>query len=259
MSSKALIKLQGGLGNILFQISAIYCYSIKHNKEFIVGKNKTLPTGKDFNVYEKTLLKNINFSEKLQSKLIYCEPNFHYNELPNFNTDVLFYGYFQSEKYFENYKREITDLFSFECEIPKIIKDIINNNKTCSIHVRRGDYIKYPNHHPTLDITYYNDAINLIESDVVFLVFSDDIEWCKRNFRNINKDFVFIEKTEDYVDLKIMSLCTHNIIANSTFSWWGAWLNKNENKKVIAPNQWFGEAYSKNNTKDLYCPNWIKI
>ena len=89
-----------------------------------------------------------------------------------------------------------------------------------------------------------------------FIIFSDDIKWCKNNF--IGDKFTFIEGEKDYIDLWLMSLCNHNIIANSSFSWWGAWLNQNPNKKVIAPINWFGPE-KKLNPKDIYCKNWIKI
>jgi 5'(3')-deoxyribonucleotidase len=92
----------------------------------------------------------------------------------------------------------------------------------------------------------------------IFLIFSDDIEWCKENFPNISDKFIFIEGNKDYEDLYIMSKCKNNIISNSTFSWWGAWLNQNENKKVVAPLKWFGSSIN-HNTKDLYCDGWIKI
>jgi hypothetical protein len=89
------------------------------------------------------------------------------------------------------------------------------------------------------------------------MVFSDDIEWCKENLQLENSTFVSTDS--DYVDLCLMSMCNHHIIANSSFSWWGAWLNKNKDKKVVAPNQWFGSAYEHYKLNDLYCENWIII
>jgi hypothetical protein len=101
---------------------------------------------------------------------------------------------------------------------------------------------------------YYRNAIAEFSDDTRFLVFSDDIQWCKENFKGDN--FHFIEGEKDYVDLYLMSLCNNNIIANSSFSWWGAWLNNTPNKKVIAPKQWFGKA-KQLNTKDLIPETWI--
>ena len=98
-------------------------------------------------------------------------------------------------------------------------------------------------------MTYFNNCDN-------FLIFSDDIVWCKNNF--VGDKFIFIEGEEDYIDLWLMSLCNHNIIANSSFSWWGAWLNKNNNKTVIAPKNWFGPN-KKLDPTDLYCKDWLVI
>jgi hypothetical protein len=102
-------------------------------------------------------------------------------------------------------------------------------------------------------------AIKHMDQDSVFLIFSDDIYWCKQNFPDLPEKFVFIDENKDYEELFLMSKCKNNIICNSTFSWWGAWLNKNDQKKVVAPAKWFGSAYDHYNTNDLYCENWIKI
>ena len=125
-----------------------------------------------------------------------------------------------------------------------------------SIHVRRGDYVKHPNHHPVQTIEYYNKSVEMVGKDTTIVVFSDDIEWCKKNF-NID-NIIYIEDEKDYIELYLMSLCDNNIISNSSFSWWGAWLNTNENKKVIAPNKWFGSAINEN-TNDIIPKGWIKI
>ena len=95
--------------------------------------------------------------------------------------------------------------------------------------------------------------------DSVFLIFSDDINWCKEFFPDIPEKFKFIDGNTDYEDLILMSLCKNNIICNSTFSWWAAWLNQNQDKKVIVPTNWFGKAYANNKTDDIFCENWIKL
>jgi hypothetical protein len=104
---------------------------------------------------------------------------------------------------------------------------------------------------------YYQEAMKHFDDDTLFVVFSDDIDWCKSVFKGDN--FIFITNEQDYVDLYLMSLCKNNIIANSSFSWWGSWLNKNEGKKVIAPSKWFGRAYSDWDTNDIYTKNMIKL
>ena len=133
----------------------------------------------------------------------------------------------------------------------------ILNENTVSLHVRRGDYINKENYHPLQTIDYYKNAYDIInENSINVLILSDDVNWCKKNikFNNIS----YIENETNIIDLYIMSLCKHNIIANSSFSWWGAWLNENKNKKVICPINWFGE---KTNiyTGDITPEKWLKI
>ena len=144
-------------------------------------------------------------------------------------------------------------------EINDELKGLLENQNTCSIHVRRGDYLNSPNHHPTQNMNYYMKAIKKMPKDSVFLIFSDDINWCKQNFPDMPEKFKFIEGNKDYEDLYLMSACKNNIICNSTFSWWAAWLNSNESKVIMAPDTWFGPAYADWNTNDLYCEGWIKI
>jgi hypothetical protein len=95
-----------------------------------------------------------------------------------------------------------------------------------------------------------------LDSEAIFIVFSDDVEWCKKEFAGEN--YIVNEIGNPYAEMCAMSLCDHNIMANSSFSWWGSWLNRNPNKKVIAPSRWFGSAMNKN-TDDIYCQDWIKI
>jgi len=155
----------------------------------------------------------------------------------------------------------IRDLFEYPEDYVNHIKEKyseILKNKTCSIHIRRGNYLNLQQFHPVQDIHYFNKSIEKIPNDSYFLIFSDDIKWCKMNFPN-DERFIFIENNNDYEDLLLMSLCENNIISNSTFSWWGAYLNKNPNKIVVAPEKWFGFGNSMNDTKDLYCEKWIKL
>jgi hypothetical protein len=158
------------------------------------------------------------------------------------------HGYFQSEKYFEDCKDAIRKEYKFKN--PKVSSPIAN---TVSLHVRRGDYTQHPNHHPLCDLEYYHKAMKEFEG-YDFLVFSDDKEWCKETFKQKN---VRVSEVEDAIEeLEMMSWCDHHIIANSTFSWWGAWLGHNEDKRVVAPKTWFGSAYHNHNTKDIYCEDW---
>ena len=236
-----------GLGNLMFTLATGVAVSLKNNKGYI----STIPNG--FNKYSDNILRNIEVTT-INPSHIYNEISFTYNEIPNVSAID---GYFQSEKYFVNYKEQIYKLFSPIAKIQEYINnkygDILNNS--VGIHVRRGDYLNYPDIHPACSMEYYNKALKRFKNRENFIVFSDDIKWCKNNF---DKNFHFVEYEKDYMDLYIMSQCTDNIIANSSFSWWAAWLNKNPDKKIIAPKLWFGKD-KQLSTKDLIPANWLVI
>ncbi len=174
-------------------------------------------------------------------------------------TDLI--GYFQTEKYFKEVRNLILEYFNFKKEIQDSainywkdeVENFLQGSSCVSVHVRRGDYTLYPNHHPTCSKEYYEKAINLFEEDDKFLIFSDDLEWCRENFNSPR--FHIVDSKNPYVDLKIMTMCDHHINANSSFSWWGSWLNQKENKRVICPRNWFGPAINKD-TRDVYCEGW---
>ena len=236
------------LGNQLFQLSNAMAYASKSN-EFVAFPNW------EYSKYFKG-----EFEPSVDTnpiKKLWIEPGFNYTRIPDGAN--LLEGYYQSEKYFNSIKEVIKESFSFQ-EI--IIKSTIEKNKEIlsltqpkvSIHLRRGDYLKLPNHHPVLTLDYFERAKLKFPENSVYIVFSDDIGWCKDNFPKGN--YFFVEGQSDIEDLCLMSLCDHNCIANSTFSWWGAWLNPNPNKIVVAPKKWFGPAYAHFSTKDLYCEGW---
>ena len=120
------------------------------------------------------------------------------------------------------------------------------------------DYAKYA-HHPIQPLSYYEEALKQFDDDRNVIIFSDDPKWCHEQSL-FSDDRFLISENDHLLDLAMMRLCSDFIIANSSFSWWGAWMSTNQNKKVIAPKQWFGHPLDKqNNTKDLYCPDWILI
>lgn len=254
-------KLMGGLGNYLFQISSSYAYSIKHNNKFICDISDTISPHNSYQFYIKNILRKIKFLKLEQNYKVYHEPSFNYVEIPDFKSDIKLVGYFQSEKYFTEYREEILELFSIDDESQKIItekySDILKLDN-CSLHVRRGDFVNLQNYHTLQTIDYYKKSVEIIGENKYYLIFSDDIKWCEENLSFI-KNKIFISGNYDYIDLYLMSLCKNNIIANSTFSWWGAWLNRNNNKKVIIPTKWFGVNNTHLNTIDLYCDKWIKV
>lgn len=249
--------LQGGLGNYLFQIAATVSLANENNDTPIFSDTDLYYLHRNFSTYKNNIFSKIKFiSGPFPRANVYHEPCFQYREIP-YSENLLLIGHFQSEKYFKHVN--MNDLLEPTDEIKNYVKTkytSILNQTTCSIHVRRGDYLKYPNHHPACDISYYNNAISKMPNGTKFLVFSDDIQWCKDKFIG---DFEFIEGEQDVIDLYLMSLCNHNIIANSTFSWWGAWLNQNKNKLVIAPKIWFGPGKGDVNTNDILPENWVKI
>jgi hypothetical protein len=239
-----------GLGNTLFMLAAGEAMALRDGKQMV----STEPPG--YETYRNNILRNIKLTYSVQYDT-YREPSFEYNEIPYSDNSISLDGFFQSEKYFNDYSEFILDLFSPTPEIERYIDraygDIFDNS--VSIHVRRGDYLNYPDIHPVCEMDYYKSALANFSDCKRFIVFSDDIAWCKDNF---SEDFHFIEGERDFIDLYMMAKCTNNIIANSTFSWWGAWLNRNENKKVIAPKIWFGKD-KKLNTKDLIPKEWRLI
>jgi hypothetical protein len=194
---------------------------------------------------------------------MYQEQDFNYNQnILNIPENCTLNGYFQSEKYFIEIRDMILEQFRFRSEYSEIAKvymdDIrkkIGNSGVTSIHVRRGDYLTSPDHHPTCSIEYYQESIQEMKrlGSMKFVIFSDDPSWCRTAF--VGDDYIISELGNSYSELCAMTLCDNHIIANSSFSWWGAWLNTNVNKKVIAPSRWFGPALVKN-TSDIYCKEW---
>lgn len=245
--------LRGRLGNLLFQIAATYTYAELSGRQayFHPGNN-------DLGSYLKNIFRNVTWVNQLPPFTDLRHP-FVFKPIPTLdNVSSLFLNvsYFQSEKYLNS--KLVKKLFEITPEIKEyILSKYADIQSRTSIHVRRGDYLHTNNHghHPILPIdTYYNKAIEMFP-DEKFIIFSDDIEWCKQNF-NI-ADAIFVSE-KDYVELYMMSLCKNNIIANSSFSWWGAYLNENPDKKVVAPDQWFGPK-SPNNYKDIVPESWTKI
>lgn len=249
---KIFCNLNGGLGNQLFQVSATYGYALENNYEPIFpyqcNQNCTRKES-----YENTILKHIKRENMTGIAYLYKELGFEYNKIPNFNENIIIYGYFQSFKYFDKYKDQIKDLFmrDLKIDIPESLEDKV------SLHVRRGDYLNFPDIHPVLDISYYEKAIQQIGEDKMYYIFSDDIEWCKNQklFQDL-KYKSFISNNKDYECLWIMTKCDYHIIANSSFSWWGAYLSNSKGVYVPDSSRWFGIKGPKVKQEDLYLDNW---
>jgi len=240
-----------GLGNILFQIAT----AISLAKD--LNTFATFPDLKSsfFGEYQNNILAKVHTHGSKPSNN-YNEQGFEYSKIPE-TDNITLNGYFQSEEYFAHNRDIILDVLSPSLDVEGHIKKYSHLflDKTVSLHIRRGDYVNLQDYHHLLSIDYYESALNEFDYDRV-VIFSDDIEWCKKNTNFKNQ--VFIEGESDYIDMYLMSKIKNNIIANSTFSWWGAWLNNNEDRKIIAPNKWFGDKNSHTNTKNLIPKEWNK-
>lgn len=260
----------GQLGNQMFQYASLkgiashngYNFCIpNHNEVIIDGLGNRLR----IELFEPFVLKNLN-ALNLQvideSRPVVQESGFHFdekifNECPDW---VTLCGYFQSEKYFKHIEKEIRQDFFFKNEIVHDCIEIVSQYENpIGLHIRRGDFLINSANHANLDMTYYEEALSYFDNDRQVIIFSDDPEWCKEQEIFSDDRFLVSEGNGPYHDLYMMSRCSDFIIANSTFSWWGAWLSNAGNKKVIAPKIWFGKNLQHNDTKDLIPESWIKI
>jgi hypothetical protein len=244
--------ISGGLGNNLFKIAACLSLAKDNNVEC------------NLSTWRYDIFENLDFKynrSDLEILSSYNESYFHFEQIP-YRDNMDINGYFQSEKHFINNEELIRFSFIPKTGILEYIKEkyigIIDKN-TASIHVRRGDYLLNGGGFCILGKEYYNKAIEILREKGVsdFFVFSDDVKWCKMNFRD--NCFHIVENEKDYIDLFLMSMCKHNIIANSSFSWWAAWLNPNCDKVIVAPQNWFGKKLEFLDDKDLIPKEWMRI
>jgi hypothetical protein len=252
--------LRGGLGNYIFQIATSFATSVRDNKTMLVNTSDVSVIHSPLETYLNNIFRKIKFVDGVDCQHFH-EPvqAIQYELIPNYPGNTKLMGYYQNETYFNHLRNEVLDLFEIDEETKEMLLqkygDILNL-ETCSLHVRRGNYVERQQYHPLQTVEYYTKSIETIGKDKHYLIFSDDIQWCKENLSFIENK-TFVEGNKDYEDLYLMSFCKDNIIANSSFSWWGAWLNKNNNKRVIYPSVWFG-----NNgqiTDGIGCVNWIRI
>ncbi|MES2812672.1 MAG: alpha-1,2-fucosyltransferase [Bacteroidota bacterium] len=271
-----VIKIIGGLGNQMFQYAAAKAISIEKRQKMFLDvdsfnsyalhkyglHNFALRASifKKPSNFKKGIIKFFGNKQKYKEVDLGFNSNFFYLK----GNPLILDGYFQSEKYFIKYEKEIRQDFKIVSTLkPITLKtiDFIKGVNAVSIHFRRGDYVGNTLHE-TDKTEYYKKAMKIIESKLespVYFLFSDDIPWVKENFiTNFETHYIdFNDFESNYEDLKLMSSCKHNIIANSSFSWWGAWLNSNPDKIVIAPQKWFGDETL--NYQDIIPENWIKI
>lgn len=284
-----IVQSTDGLGNQLFQYAIGRKLSLSYKTSLFIDNNHFLNNQhREFSLsYFKTKFSLVNNYKKfalkypvhfLQLKLGYFRRikqesgKFKRNEA--FSKNSFLEGYWSNENYFKDIRNILlSDLQlkkEYESQLFHLLREEISEPDSVSIHIRRGDYMESKNQviFLNLDLQYYAQAVELIKLKVLspkFFIFSDDIQWAKNNLPLQLADATYINEAKelkDFEELMLMSYCSHNIIANSTFSWWAAWLNRNKDKIVIQPKKWYKakvlqESYESNET--LYCDKFIRI
>jgi len=286
-----VVKLQGGLGNQMFQYAFAKNLAMQNKTtlnfdlSFLLDKSpRENFVFRDFdldifnlNVFAEEIKKQSVFkkikSRLTNSKVFNLKEKHFYFEESNFLKGKNSYidGYWQSEKYFKEIEYQLRKDFSFKHLLTtreELMNEKIKSTNSVCVNFRRTDFVDLKNSaetHGAVGLDYYYEAIRVIETKIsnpVFYVFSDDIDWCEKNFK-IDHPTIFVShkykgpKFSSYLNL--MSNCKHFIIPNSTFAWWGAWLSVFEEKIVIAPTNWFKESSLQDQTQDLLPNNWIKL
>jgi len=261
------VKCNGGLGNQFFQYAFGRALSLVRNEPL------TLILDFDKHTVKRTYsLDAYPINAKIQNNIPNCsqyiEKEFNFNQEPIFfeqGKDVLYNGYWNTERYFKKYGEQIRKELSLN--ISKLfaspsflnnfahVYELSKNVPVVAVMVRRTDYVN-SDFYITLGMDYYEKAKEYIENQLCvkpkYVFFSDDIDWCKKNF---SWGDYFVANGKDYEDLALASLCGNHIIYNGTFGWWSAWLDENPTKVVVAPKQWFGSKGWKD-WKDIYCDGW---
>jgi len=257
-----MIGRYGRMGNQMFQYATLYAIAKTRKYEFgIPYQFKSANPYLNFCLNECFPNLSAKDSSEVKNSKRAQEKEFTYNAgifgIPD-GTDIL--GYFQSEKYFKDYRNDLLREFKFKKEIEEKAEDIRNITKepVISLHLRLGDYKNFKDKHPICNEEYFKNALELLPNDLLLVCFSDEPELAKNIFDNLGRKYFITETNDQYVDMCLMTKCDYHVIANSSFSWWGAWLC--DSKKVIAPAQWFGAGDgSPKNWSDIYCEGWINL
>lgn len=268
----------GGLGNNLFQLATVYSIHKRTGVDFqipsIVDRGNIEIYGQEpklelFKLFENEFVynNNLNLHKYHHNDMNPSTTDFSYVEIPLYD-ETCYCGYFQSDKYFLG-----VDI-SKEFKLKKENIDYINKNfgelfnkKTIALHYRLGGdrVTSHMQHfHKNVSVDFYKKSIELIEDyspeTYNILVFSDNINLCKTILADFPYSVTFIEGTNNIIDFTMMALCNVNVVGNSTFSWWAAYMNQNEDKKVIVTeSEWFGPGYSHFNLKDTFPESWIRL
>ena len=258
----------GNLGNSMFQLAATVGAAIKKGYEVKLPRHETY-FDIHYNCNNVSIFDGFDVDipvlapEDLKKiKYIHEEPHFHYSSsIDNIQDNTDLTGYYQSERYFKHASKQIRNLFKFKQQHVDSSNNLfsyleIDPHETTSLHIRRGDFVAKQQYHPLQSPQYFFEATISARLKNV-LIFSDDIQWCKDNIKS--KNVYYSNLTSCFSDMKAMSMCRYNIIVNSTFGWWGAWLNEHPDKIVIAPKLWFGPGNAHLDASDVIPSDWIKL
>jgi hypothetical protein len=289
------VKLDGGLGNQMFQYAFGRMLSNRYGTKLLLDtsqyglKNDNTPREYELSIFDikasiasqaqldrykpyisakiDNILSRIVLPQRLIKPRVIHERD---NRTNLYYDNVMYVGFWQSEKYFDSINMIIRNEFNFGPPLSGINKTIledIQKSASISLHVRRGDYQNNPmirKSHGLCSLEYYHEAIDMIAKTIKepkIFIFSDDMDWVKRNLHiEFPHKYIFWNgENKSYCDMQLMSYCKHNIIANSSFSWWGAWLNSNPEKIVVSPNKWFATRRKQIGDFNLIPNTWVKI
>jgi hypothetical protein len=251
-------RLMGGMGNLLFIVATCYALSKKY-KSTLKFYTKLWNDNKRKNIIKYNMFKNfhLDLNTSRNYNITYRENNFFYDDIHiDSYIDNCIHGYFQSYKYFESCKTEFVKMLHnpYSQIVESTIHQFKNNMLTpVSIHVRRTDYLSLSHIHLNLSSEYYSNAISHFSTEnSIFIIFSDDVTFIQNEplFQNLPHK-VIVDNPDDEYCFWLMSVCTHNIIANSSYSWWASYINSNPDKLVIAPNRWFGTSGPQHKIRDI--------
>jgi hypothetical protein len=272
----------GRFGNQMFQYAGLRGIATNRGFDWAIPRPESYGDSNYglFDCFKMGSVKEENFGIVNAQTIHTGQFNFSQEFFDNCPDNSNLHDYFQTEKYFKNIETLIREDYTFKDEILEPCKEIfLELGSSIFLHVRRGDYVNHQYAHPLCSLDYYQKALEYFDDDSIVLVFSDDVEWCKEQkifasdrfmISEYNQRYSQTSETKDgriqslipYFDLCMMSLCSGAIIANSSMSWWGAWLMQNHSKPIIAPKLWFAEEYIQSNNldiNDLLPESWIEV
>jgi len=263
---RVTVYLQGGLGNQLFELVTAYAYALDTGKSFVMDHNQVPKGGVYRPAYYDTMFKWVPHDDTVHWSATWTEPRFAFTDIPPLEGNVKLQGYFQSAKYFGEYRDDVLEKLydAVGNQVAQI--NVYDNRDAVSVHFRRTDYVGSSVHTQHYD-DYYRKAFNHVtsksEKPLEVWVFSDDIPWCREHAAkalscDATVKIKFIEGFKDYEELFVMAQATHHIMANSSFSWWGVWLDRKAPMgAVVAPKTWFSKDIL--DWQDIYCDGWTII